>query len=160
VVANEMGCWVDGLMGRDAAATAPTEATADGVDPEDDYVPITAAAASISAAAAARTTAAAATTTTIAPRCDWAADNLCVMIGHPIHQSNVRVWAAEDTPTMFVPSSGSKETICLRRVLQRPAEAIICSTNNQKSLPPPHEVAQQSLFPPEALLEDLLTLLL
>ena len=46
--------WVAGLMGRDAAATAPTEATADGVDPEDDYVPITAAAASISAAAAAR----------------------------------------------------------------------------------------------------------
>ena len=66
---------VAGLMGREApvvAATAPTEATADdvnGVDP----------ATSISAAASA--TAAAAAATTIAPRCDWAADNLCVMIG-------------------------------------------------------------------------------
>jgi hypothetical protein len=80
--------WVAGLKGRAAppvAATAPTEAIADnsnGVNPDDNYIPITLAAASISAAAAtARTTAAAAfsfngtllyndPTTT----CDWAVE--------------------------------------------------------------------------------------
>ena len=89
--------WVAGLMGRGApiaAATTPTEATADnsnGVDPDDDYIPITLAAASISAAAAtARTTAATASsfdgtslyddpTTT----CDWAVEE-CHMVGLPL----------------------------------------------------------------------------
>ena len=54
--------WVAGLLGRQApvaAATGPTEATANDAE---DYVPITAAAASISAAAAARTTTAATAT--------------------------------------------------------------------------------------------------
>ena len=31
-----------------------------------------------------------------------------------LHQSNVRVWAAEDTPTMFVQMNGLQVTICLR----------------------------------------------
>jgi hypothetical protein len=62
---------------------------------------------------------------------------------------------------MFVQMNGLKETICLRRVLQRTAEAIIGSTNDQKLLPPPHEDAHhQSLFPTEARVEDLPILLL
>lgn len=86
--------WVAGLMGREApvvaAATAPTEATADDVN-GDDYVPITTAAASISAVATASVSAAAAASSFDAnslyecptTTCDWAVEE-CYMIGHPL----------------------------------------------------------------------------